>query len=259
MVASRSAPAHQPRRAPAAVVERLNPAGRGAPPWVRAQHFYRYAWAATQVSGRRVLDVACGTGYGSAMLAAGGATAVTGVDRDLSAIDAAERTVLDRRCRFQVGDATALPFAAGSFDVVVSFETIEHIAEERAYLREMRRMVRPGGLFLVSTPNRVVMNPGRTIGDGSFNPHHVREYDRAEFVERLGYHFTHVALFGQSPYDRGYVGALSALARVHWLAAVRVHQLRKLVTAPFVPRVRHDVRPVWPGQEPEFFVARCQT
>jgi SAM-dependent methyltransferase len=150
---------------------------------------------------------------------------------------------------------TALSFPDASFDVVVSFETIEHIPDDEAYLDEMRRVCRPGGLFLCSTPNRKVMNPGRGIEDGSFNPHHVREYDAAQLSERLARRFRDVQLLGQSSYPPAYVRTLEWVARGSRAAAARAHQAAKVLTAPFTPGERHIVRPVAPLSCPEMLVA----
>jgi hypothetical protein len=119
-------------------------------------------------------------------------------------------------------------------------------------------VLKPGGLFLCSTPNREVMNPATTIHDGSFNPHHVREYSASEFAERLRCYFVDVEMYGQSLYSSAYVRLLTAVARAHRLAAVRMHQARKLVTAPFVASSDHRVRPADPGYLYEVFVAVCR-
>ena len=109
---------------------------------VHAEHLARYRLAAQLARGRRVLDAASGEGYGSAILAAAGATSVTGIDLDRDAVDhAGARYGLN----FEVADVAALPFPEASFDVVVSFETIEHVPDAVAALREFRRVLAPRG------------------------------------------------------------------------------------------------------------------
>ena len=108
------------------------------------EHWHRYHFAAPLVAGSEVLDVACGAGYGSALLARR-ALRVTGADIAPSAIDHARRRYAGvANLEFRQADCAALPFADASFDAVVSFETIEHIAGQAAFLDEVRRVLRPG-------------------------------------------------------------------------------------------------------------------
>jgi ubiquinone/menaquinone biosynthesis C-methylase UbiE len=157
---------------------------------IAAEHESRYRWAATAAAGKRVLDVACGTGYGSAVLAGGGATEVIGVDIDPAAIQQA-RTGYSAggRARFEQGDLRDLSFEDGSFDLIVCFETIEHMDRQDAALDELRRVLRDSGHLLLSSPNRDVFPPG--------NPHHVREYVPEELEEALSARFPWVELWRQ--------------------------------------------------------------
>jgi SAM-dependent methyltransferase len=141
---------------------------------VLAEHLARYRLAARLAAGRRVLDVACGEGYGTAMLAAAGAASVVGVDVDEpTARHAAARYEIDAR----VGDVAALPLDDASFDLAVSFETIEHVGDPDRALDELRRVLAPDGLLIISTPNsREYRVP---------NPFHVRELDPDEFLAAL--------------------------------------------------------------------------
>jgi SAM-dependent methyltransferase len=152
---------------------------------IEAEHLSRYAWAAQFAEDRRVLDAACGMGYGAAMLAAGGATEVVGVDLDESVITKV-RAAAKPGTNFEVADLRKLPFAADEFDLIVSFETIEHVPEPAEVFDELARVLKPGGLLLVSTPNRDVYTPG--------NPFHLRELTPSEFTEELSKRFRSVAL-----------------------------------------------------------------
>ena len=139
------------------------------------EHVARYRFAKDFVNGKRVLDIACGDGYGAAALAKAGAASVAGVDISAEACEQARRKYgLDAR----VGDAQAIPLPAQSIDVVVSFETIEHVDDPAVFLRECARVLVPDGLLIVSTPNRPVYS-----GDGRRNPFHQLEFDENEFVE----------------------------------------------------------------------------
>lgn len=150
---------------------------------VLAEHLARYRLAARLAGGGDVLDAACGEGYGSAMLAAAGAASVVGIDIDAATVAHARATHgVDAR----EGDVSRLPFDDGTFDLVVSFETIEHVAEPEAALDEFRRVLSPGGMLVVSTPNA-----GEYLED---NPYHERELTLAQFAQALHARFDHVEM-----------------------------------------------------------------
>jgi len=157
------------------------------------EHWHRYAFAQPLARGRRVLDVACGEGYGAALLA-GEAASVLGIDLAPEAIAHARARYPHPRLRFEAGDATRLQGVDdASIDLLVSFETLEHLADHDGLLAAFARVLAPGGLLLISTPDR------RTYSEqpGHHNPHHVRELDRAEFETLLARYFPCVRLYGQ--------------------------------------------------------------
>lgn len=180
------------------------------------EHWHRYAFAAPLAAGRRVLDAACGEGYGSALLARTAAT-VLGVDRDAETIEHA-RGRYGGRCanlRFECGDVCALEhLPAAGFDLIVSFETLEHLREHERLLDGFARLLAAGGLLLVSTPDKTRYN---ALG-GEPNPFHLRELERAEFERLLVARFPHYRLYGQKLM---FVSALRALegADGRWQAA----------------------------------------
>jgi 2-polyprenyl-3-methyl-5-hydroxy-6-metoxy-1,4-benzoquinol methylase len=169
---------------------------------VLAEHLARYRLAARLAPGRRVLDAACGEGYGAAMLAAAGAASVIGVDID-------QPTVAHARRRYQldvrVADVAKLPFADGEFDLVVSFETIEHVAEPDAALSEFARVLSPDGLLIVSTPN-----VREYLVD---NPFHQRELTPEEFIATLEARFATVRPLYQQNFLASAVLDAGGLAR----------------------------------------------
>ena len=172
--------------------ERFIPGTRGEI-WI--EHWHRYHFASAFVAGKRVLDLACGEGYGSALLARRAAV-VVGVDLSQQAIDHARRTYPDRRnVEFQVGSCTSIPAPDAGFDVAVSFETLEHIAAQEQFMAELARVLKPGGLLLVSCPNKAEYTDKR----GTRNEFHVKELYRDEFAALLARHFPHSTWYGQKP------------------------------------------------------------
>ena len=169
--------------------ERFIPTEEGK---IQLEHYHRYAVVRDLVAGKRVLDVACGEGYGSSMLAEV-AVAVTGVDISSEAVLHAEATYVKPNLTYLEGSATALPFADASFDVVVSFETIEHLAGQAEMVSELRRVLRPEGILIISSPNRPVYSEE----SGEHNEFHVKELDFAEFDALLKVQFPAVRYLGQ--------------------------------------------------------------
>lgn len=170
--------------------ERYIPSLRGR---IRYEHLHRYAAASELVRDKDVLDVACGEGYGSAILA-GSARTVLGIDNASEVIDHASSAYASvSNLRFQVGDARKLPLESNSVDTVVSFETLEHLAEQDSMLAEIVRVLRPDGILLLSSPNRDVYS----VEGGEKNVFHVRELDEGELKDLLSRHFRYARLMGQ--------------------------------------------------------------
>jgi SAM-dependent methyltransferase len=159
---------------------------------IRYEHYHRYAFASELVRGRKVLDAACGEGYGSALLA-GSAAAVTGVDVSEAAIEHARRRYLASNLDFLAADCLRLPFDDGSFERIVSFETLEHLADHDGLLREFRRVLAPEGFLLLSSPDKAVYSDRLQ----QRNEFHVRELYRDELEELLARHFPAYRLWGQ--------------------------------------------------------------
>lgn len=179
-----SEPAEQTRES----VERFDPEQLAG--LIDAEHRARYQWAAQAVRGKSVLDAGCGVGYGCVMLERAGAAQVVGVDLSNEAV--AEARSRSAAVEFLQADIRALPFDDQAFDVVTCFEAIEHVTSPDAALDEFSRVLRPGGLLMLSSPNRDVYTPG--------NPHHVFEYKPAELEAALARRFTNVGLFRQHPW-----------------------------------------------------------
>jgi SAM-dependent methyltransferase len=168
--------------------ERIVPAR--VSPGILALHLKRYDFARRWCEGAEVLDAACGAGYGSAHLAEV-ARRVVGLDRSVEAIAEARREYARPNVEYVEGDLTALPFAAHSFDVVCAFEAIEHLDDQRAFVREAARVLRPNGTFLASTPRVAQTNVAPA------NPFHRTELSAADFESLLRERFGEVELYGQ--------------------------------------------------------------
>jgi SAM-dependent methyltransferase len=162
-------------------------------PRIHLEHVHRYAFAASLARGR-VLDLGCGAGYGSQILAAG-SECVVGLDFDPRVLRfSAERFAVEGSVSFVAGDATTLPFAASCFDTVVCFEAIEHVRDGEQLVAEAARVLRPNGRFLVSSP---VGSEHRRTYPSHSNPFHVHEYEVDELQTMLSRHFPAVRMLGQ--------------------------------------------------------------
>lgn len=156
------------------------------------EHWHRYAWAEKLVQGRRVLDAACGEGYGSYFLS-GSAQSVVGIDIDASTIDHACRRYQAENLTFTSANALNLPFADKSFDVVVCFETLEHLEDHDVLLSEFKRVLVTDGCLILSSPNKATYRDQANYD----NPFHVRELYQNELENLLSRHFSNYVLWAQ--------------------------------------------------------------
>jgi 2-polyprenyl-3-methyl-5-hydroxy-6-metoxy-1,4-benzoquinol methylase len=157
--------------------------------WYR-RHLAAYEWIAERVAGRRVVDLACGEGYGSAVLARTAAT-VVGVDANPEAFEHARLKYTTDRVRFE---RDMIETWSGDVDCVVFLQTIEHVQDPDAVLERLRDLIGPHGVAFVSTPNLLTLaEPG---AEKSGNPWHIKEYRAEEFRELCARHFASVELHG---------------------------------------------------------------
>jgi ubiquinone/menaquinone biosynthesis C-methylase UbiE len=170
------------------------------------QHEVRYVFAGALAKNKRVLDVASGSGVGTRYLSSAGAASCIGLDIDKLAVQYARAAYDD--CVFIQCEATRLCLAEASVDAVVSFETVEHIEDQKAFLLECRRVLTPGGIFVCSTPNRTLARWGED------NPFHCRELTVEEFNDLISSVFTDVQLYAQNTSNYPLYVARTLLARL---------------------------------------------
>ncbi len=164
-------------------------------------HFHQYCLARDLCTGLDVVDVSSGEGYGSAILG-GVARSVIGVESDAGFVAHAQESYRAKNLRFLQGNALDLPLDSASVDAVVSFETLEHVREHARFIAEVRRVLRAGGVFIVSTPDRAVYS---ARGE-HFNEHHLLELTQPEFESLLRTDFAHAMILHQ----RAILGSLIA-------------------------------------------------
>lgn len=161
-----------------------------------ARHMAAYLHAATLVSGRRVLDAGCGEGFGTSTLTAD-AVEVVGVDYSRAAIDECRRLWCGPsrpNLRFEIADLSVHGSFDERFEVVLSFQVLEHIEHGAAFVRSLAEHLLPGGVLVLTTPNRL-----RTVSE---NPYHVREYTAEELRTELSTVFADVTIRGIGGNDK---------------------------------------------------------
>jgi len=219
----------------------------GTPDRIWQDHQARYDFSVRFVVGRRVLDAACGSGYGSAKLARGGAASVLGVDISERALNQTRTTYDHPNLRYAAADVKQVPLEDHSIDVVTSFETIEHVDDPRGTLKEFARVLVPSGILIISTPNRTVTSPGKGPHEQPDNRFHKVEYTEPEFDALLAPHYRVLARYGQ----RAVPALLYNPLVLRWGRAI----------GPFAYAARHGsavLSPLVPGWAARYFVYVCQ-
>ncbi len=159
---------------------------------IKYEHLHRYALAIELADGKSVLDIASGEGYGSALLAQV-AQVVVGVDIDSEAVEHARHKYVRSNLSFRVGSCAAIPLPDDSVDLVVSFETIEHHDQHDKMMEEIKRVLKPCGMVILSSPNRLIYSDEIDYD----NSYHVKELYYDELYALLKRHFQYLCLYGQ--------------------------------------------------------------
>jgi ubiquinone/menaquinone biosynthesis C-methylase UbiE/GT2 family glycosyltransferase len=159
---------------------------------IELEHKHRYALACELSKGKRVLDIACGEGYGSEMLSRR-AKSVVGVDIDPATVAHAIKKYHSPKMRFLEGACEKIPLPDKSVDLVVSFETLEHFEDHNKFFREIERVLDSGGILVISTPEKAAYSDKPTY----VNPFHKKELNREQFLQLLSQNYSHMTYFEQ--------------------------------------------------------------
>ncbi len=173
------------------------------------QHVKRYEYAATEGVGKKVLDIACGTGYGCSILA-NVAESVVGIDISSDVVEIAKKEFPDKKIIFQQGDASRIEFPDNTFDTITSFETIEHLPKDKVdkYLSELFRVLKPGGLIYISSPD----SEGFSLGEQSSNHFHVQEFTSQNFYNLISNYFIVYKVLAQE------TASVKVVRFIQWIA-----------------------------------------
>ncbi|MBI3486278.1 class I SAM-dependent methyltransferase [Candidatus Daviesbacteria bacterium] len=154
------------------------------------EHLQRYDFSARFIKGKIILDLGCGSGYGSRRLLDHKAKSVVAVDIDPKIINFAKKNYPHKKLSFQVANATKLSFRDSKFDVVVSFEVIEHVKDYPKYIQEVLRVLKPKGQFIFSTPNKLKHRANTSA-------YHFKEFTPLELNKLFRKYPCQFKLFGQ--------------------------------------------------------------
>jgi SAM-dependent methyltransferase len=204
--------------------------------WFR-RHEVVYQRLADRCAGRDVLEAGCGEGYGADLIA-DVANRVVGLDYDESAV--AHVRARYPRVDMRHGNLAELPLDDGTVDVVVNFQVIEHLWDQGQFVRECARVLRPSGVLLMSTPNRITFSPGL---DTPLNPFHTRELDAAELTELL----TDAGLRIESVYGVFHGARLRELDARHGGSIIDAQIARAVANAPWPADLLADVESITTG------------
>jgi len=175
-----------------AMGERFIPSLPGWSEEARGMFYNNYKWASSYTRDMIVLDCACGSGYGTDIIASNCAF-VVGADVDASILNYARENYRSEKTRFECFSITAIPYPDDYFDVAVSFDTIEHVRDDYKVLPELKRVTKENGYIIISTPLR---NFRKERGEeGIFDHTHIREYSAYEWLHMLSVHFKEAEFF----------------------------------------------------------------
>lgn len=194
----------------------------------------RYDFAGKSVKGKTVIDLGCGSGYGTWVLANNGAKMAIGIDYDPKVIQYAKKKYKLRNLKYQNVNSSILT-KRDKFQIVTAFEVIEHIKDDFEFVRLIKELLAQNGIAFISTPNKLISSPGM---DTPPNPYHIREYTPTDFKKILSNDFSSVVLYGLKVKNQKIKAEEDSVhSSLRWKIAsaiVRVRIIRKLMN--YFPR-----------------------
>ncbi len=207
--------------------------------WMFQRHLKAYQFSMDFCQNKVILDAGCGEGYGSGLLAEV-ATKVIGVDVSQEAIRHAREKYSRENLHYCVMDVVNMNFADNTFDVIVSFQVIEHLNNPLKFLKQIKRMLKKGGWAIISTPNKS-LHKGKSIGK-----YHVKEYQYYEFMDLLNSYLGKAEYWGAHLKNRRDTAKLCFLDLILKLDIFRIHKLfspkfRKKIYASIEKTISFDI------------------
>lgn len=194
-----------------------------------------YTWCKEKISKTdRCLDVGCADGYGTKLLSSS-AKETIGIDIDSKTIDEAFKKNAANNCSYKLYNGKDIPFPDCYFDIIVSFHAIEHIKDDAGFIAEIHRVLKNGGLFIISTPNKAIRLPGNMP---SWNVFHIREYASAELKTLLAKKFKETLMLG-----------IDAVGETKRIEIERIKKNIKIASYDFL-----NIRRMFPPELMSFFI-----
>lgn len=231
---------------------------RSFPLWLWNEHLARYLFAANFVANKIVVDCACGAGIGSNIFLKKGAAHLIGFDLSQEAIDIAMGNNKDvSNGDFYVANSNSLPLEKDYAEVFISLETIEHIQEDSLFLKEVSRVMKSKGVFICSTPNRTVTNPGTNLGHKPWNSFHVREYSQAEFLSLMHEEFEEVEMYGLNGISLSVLTFENKLRKIFFINGYVWTNMKKFLKIFWDDIDNYKIEKVAADYEYEYLIAVC--
>jgi len=210
------------------------------------KEIFVYEWCKEVIPVNSIcLDLGCGDGYG-AMFLASHVKKLTGIDVDKGLIaKAGEKYGGDNRF-FMAYDGKKLPFDDDAFDAVISFQVIEHVKDDRRFVSEARRVLKKGGVLILTTPNKVLRLPGTM---SPWNVHHAREYSRVELETLLSDEFHDLQISGTFAAEEVMRWERSRIKRIVRIARYDLFNLRRLLPLPAAALIVKFLHLLLPGRK----------
>jgi ubiquinone/menaquinone biosynthesis C-methylase UbiE len=197
------------------------------------KHLFPYTYVSSEMNDNsKVLEIGCGEGYGSSHLSEK-VHSITAVDIEKEIIDHAEGKYKSDNCHYKLYNGEKLPFEDNMFDFVISFQVIEHVPEELNFIQEAKRVLKPGGKFFITTPNKVNrLKPN----EKPWNPYHLREYSAEDLKSLLKHVFPQTEMWSVNACEEIRIYELSKMKTR--LQRLDIFNLRKFLPSSLKTKIR---------------------